>query len=316
MNSKLSYGYLNLRLARHALETISQTKPSASLILDYLDRKKYMINALDNITTVEEGNNVRKVILNLSDESLKLMQTLQPELREYEDKFTVGNLEEMVCLYILLNVDLLLSDELMPILHSKLYFLTVTSMYPLKTRLALALRIIKIANDLLLSQITLEKMNNFLSLLSPNLYQDIVYSVYYGIYDGRPVKCIDEFTNFDKVDMALLDSGDNLPDSIIKEFFISEQLDGVPVHFIQTIIMEFFTSIENTSNINSKYIAQRLFENDFNNLNSNAKLLNIRNLINEHGLYIFEFEYYLYMIKNGEYILPLYQKGGLKNGNI
>ena len=110
MNSKLSYGYLNLRLARNALEVISKTKPSANLILDYLDRKKYMINALDNITTVEEGNNVRKVILNLSDESLKLMQTLQPELREYEDKFTAGNLEEMILLYIVLNVDLLVSD--------------------------------------------------------------------------------------------------------------------------------------------------------------------------------------------------------------
>ena len=187
---------------------------------------------------------------------------------------------------------------------------------PFKRKLPVALRTVKIINDLSL-QVDLNKIQKFMSMLKVMYsYKNIVYSVYYGIYDGTPMQSIYEFTDSDKVDISLLNSDDILPDSIIKEFVINDQLVGVTPENIAVTIYDFFTPIKNRKGINSKYIAQKLFENDLNDLNSEAKLLDIRFLINNIKLVTDDNKRCIEMIKNGEYILPPYQKGGLKNGNI
>ncbi len=323
MSSELSYGYLNLKLVRNALNIISQKDLLAKTILDYLDKKRVAIKALNNITTVDAGNKVRQAMIELSNDASKLIKLLKNNLKGYDNQGNEENLEEMVCFYILMNFKLLLPEKLdlfFPSFCKDINYLININDDSLKSKLAIILRMIKNINDFLQDG-NLKGMLRFTELLH-YVYsnKNIIYSVYYGIYDGTPIKDINDFKNSDKVDIALLNSDDVLPDSIIKEFVTNEQLNDVKLNIIVSIIFNFFAPINIRENINYRYIAQRLFENDFNDLNSEAKLLNISSLLNNlrtlDGNNDDDFIKYLKKVQTGEFVLPPYIKGGLKNGDI
>lgn len=305
-----------IKSVNDVLTNLSKEDAIAKAILSYYEEEKKVAKKVDNITL----NNKEDVI-----SSAKNLNKLKSELinwikNEYGNKQIddSSNLVQYISLYIINNFNKLADDSNLLNYYKKVIDVrkTLENNFSLKLQLAIMLRA-KMIIDNLYKQEQYETINNFIDYLkkSKESNDELLYIIYYGLYDSKVQTNITYDLgikeNNDKVFLALLESEDNLPYSIITSLCNNEEFKKYDKSIVLYVISNYFKPkiMGGDDNLKSFDIIQRLFKNNIRDFNSEACFLNLKPLFDEliKNLYLNGSNYELFKlfddVRDGKIIL-------------
>lgn len=282
-----------LKLLNEALMNMAKEDYVAREIIAYIYKLEDMVNYS------KKGDKDKSLALSKTKDVLESYQRIltifNEELKEDHNKTKLpNNFAELVILYVLKNFDKLSKDK-----RTKNYYNKISKLEkrlkmnfsPLLT-LSIMLRTKKIIDEML-KEGKINEIEELLDVLflSRDKHDELIYLVYYGLYDGRIINKVEVYddehpqrniVNNEKVAYQLLTSEDILPDSIIKEVATDEQFKARKQATLFLISMFFnFKLNPKLEEDDLSDIIQKIFYNNISDMDSKAEFLDLDEILEQ-----------------------------------